>query len=92
MTQFLTSQGYGLQYTIGKINVHLILTKYIWVLKGAPFSPAHWWKHPQPPTIFFKWLDVLTKKFIKSLTVHRFSEWFYRTEQISGIMGKEISI
>jgi hypothetical protein len=26
---FLTSQGYGLQYTIGKINVHSILTKDI---------------------------------------------------------------
>jgi hypothetical protein len=29
MNQFLTFQGYGLQYTIGKINVHSILTKDI---------------------------------------------------------------
>ena len=40
MNQFLTSQGYGLQYTIGKINVHSILTKDIWVLKTAYFSSA----------------------------------------------------
>ena len=40
MNQFLTSQGYGLQYTIGKINVYSILTKDIWVLKTAYFSPA----------------------------------------------------
>jgi hypothetical protein len=29
INQFLTSQGYGLQYKIGKINVHSILTKDI---------------------------------------------------------------
>jgi hypothetical protein len=49
MNQFLTSQGNGLQYTIGKINVHSILTEDIWVLKTAYFSPAHCWKHPQSP-------------------------------------------
>ena len=33
--QFLTFQGYELQYTIGKITVHSILTEDIRVLKGA---------------------------------------------------------
>ena len=41
MNQFLTSQGNELQYTIGKINVHSILTKDIGVLKRAYFSPAN---------------------------------------------------
>jgi hypothetical protein len=43
MNQFLTSQGYGLQYTIGKLNVRSILTKNIWVLRRAYFSPANCW-------------------------------------------------
>ena len=49
MNQFYTIQGYELQYTIEKMHVHLILTKYIWLLKMAYFSPAHCWMHPQSP-------------------------------------------
>jgi hypothetical protein len=46
---FYTFQGYELQYAIENIDVHLILTKYIWVWKRGYFSPAHCWKHPQSP-------------------------------------------